>query len=179
MRHLPIFILLLGASSLGAMEAWRWTDKDGVVHFSDSPVPGAEKVELKSAPKPGSVAPPISRQPSSEDARPDTPFRYTSCSFTSPSPEEVFESVDTVAASIELAPGYRTGDRIEVTLNGQLVNEWPPTALGFLFTGLPRGNYQLAGRVMDGNGRTMCVLTGVTFNLHQPSLLTPGRAGQH
>ena len=175
MRYLTLCLLLLGASSLGAMEAWRWTDKDGVVHYSDQPMPGAEKVQLNAAPKPGSVAPPTSRPQDSEDSARNPPFRYTSCTVASPAQDEVFESVDSVGVSLQVLPGLRPGDRVEVRLNGQVVTDWPPSSTGYQLSGLARGNYQLSGRVLDADGHTMCTLTGSSFNVHQPSLLTPGR----
>ena len=39
-----------------AAETWRWKDANGVVHYSDRPVPGAERVSVV-APKPSSSPP--------------------------------------------------------------------------------------------------------------------------
>jgi hypothetical protein len=145
MRYLTTCLLLLGAGSLSAMEAWRWVDKDGIVHFSDQPTPGAEKVQLGSAPKPGSVAPTntdSSRQ--TEGSVRPAPFRYTGCNFSNPAQDEVFDGVDTVAVSIDLLPGLRQGDRIVATLNGQRVQDWPETSTAFIFMGLARGSTRSA-----------------------------------
>jgi hypothetical protein len=178
MRYLTFCLLLMGASSLGAMEAWRWVDKDGVVHFSDQPMPGAEKFQLNAAPKPGSVAPPASPRSSSSQAglNAEDAFHYNRCGVLGPSQDEMFQGSDTVKAALELLPNLRSGDRVEVTLNGQIVLDWPQSITSYQFNALPRGSYQLSGRVLAPDGRTLCTLPVVTFHVRQPSLLTPGRA---
>jgi hypothetical protein len=181
MRYLMTSLLLLWAITLAAADAWRWVDKDGVVHYSDRPIAGGEKVPLTAAPRTGSVAPPAYTRsgPDTEltaaqrKAR-DRAFQYTSCAFANPGEEQVFERVDTVSASIELRPAYRDGDRIEVTLNGQPLRNWPQSSTGFTLTELPRGSYTLAATVFGADGTRMCNATPVTFHLRQPSMLTPG-----
>ena len=48
MQNRPIFVFaaLLAASLALAEGAWKWTDDDGVVHYSDVPVEGAEPVNI-------------------------------------------------------------------------------------------------------------------------------------
>ena len=38
-------------------QAYRWVDEDGVVHFSDVPTEGAERIELPHSDRPRSTAP--------------------------------------------------------------------------------------------------------------------------
>ena len=47
METRPILILLgvLAATGVQA-DAYKWTDEDGVVHYSDRPHPGAQRVDL-------------------------------------------------------------------------------------------------------------------------------------
>ena len=177
MHYLAICLLLSWATTSGAMNAWRWVDKDGGVHFSDQPTPGADKDQIKAAPKPGSVVTPLRPSPSaseSEDPAPDANFQYTRCAVSGPSKDEVFQSVDAVTASFQLLPGYRAGDRIEALLNGQPVTTWPDTATRFSLTGLARGTYTLSFRVIGPDERTLCTAVPVEFHVQQPSMLTPG-----
>ena len=39
-----VALILLAGVALA--QAYRWVDKDGVVHYSDRPEPGAEEVQL-------------------------------------------------------------------------------------------------------------------------------------
>jgi hypothetical protein len=42
MRQIATFLLFGVALTAGAAEIWRWKDANGVVHYSDNPVPGAK-----------------------------------------------------------------------------------------------------------------------------------------
>ena len=46
-RAFMVFCLLCAAGTALA-QAYRWTDENGVVHFSDRPHPGAEQIQLPS-----------------------------------------------------------------------------------------------------------------------------------
>jgi Domain of unknown function (DUF4124) len=66
-RTLLILATLAGGASLAA-DVWRWTDGQGVVHYSDVPVPGAVRVKKTNAPAPsgssaGNVTPRASATP--------------------------------------------------------------------------------------------------------------------
>jgi hypothetical protein len=186
MRFLPTCLVLLAASPLGAMDVYRWVDKDGVVHFSDQPSPGAVKIPLKGAPKPGSVS--QTYTPANSNANVGEPegaqataaaaaarFRYTSCAISNPAQDETFNSTDAVGVGIDLLPGYRAGDRIQVQLNGQPVPDWPENSTSYLLTGLARGSYSLTVTVLGPDGSLMCAAAPIGFHVLQPSLLSPGR----
>ena len=174
MRYLTICLFLLGASSAGAMDVWRWVDKDGVVHFSDRPMPGAEKIQLNAAPKPGTATPNYTA-PAPRAAADAAPFRYTRCAITTPAQDDVFDYTEAIAAGIDLLPDYRDGDRIQATLNGERVKEWSESATSYAFAGLPRGSYSLVVTVLSADGQVLCMADAVGFHVRQPSLLTPGR----
>lgn len=170
MRYL-ILLTLTACSALGAAEMWRWVDSDGVVHFADRAVPGAEKFTLQSTQKPS--APAAGTAPPARTAVRPADFRYTSCAITSPGQDEVFNNVNAVIASIELLPGQRPGDRVLMNLNGRRVANWPEAALGFTLTELYRGTYSLSAQILDEAGKTMCTSAQVSFHIRQPSMLTP------
>ncbi len=172
MRTLPTFVMLLVAASLGAAEAYRWVDKDGVVHYSDKLVPGAEKIPLVSAPKPGSV--PQVYSPTAQAPRePDT--RLLTCKISSPAPEQTFGIEDTVPVLIETEPALAAGDQLTVTLNGARIEGWPTGGTSYQFAGLPRGAYTLLAVISAPDGRAKCTTAPLAFNVFQPSLLSPGR----
>jgi len=45
-RAILVLLGLLVMPFATAEEAYVWTDEDGVVHYSDRPVPGARRIEL-------------------------------------------------------------------------------------------------------------------------------------
>jgi hypothetical protein len=172
MRILTSILCLLLSGWVAAAETYRWVDKDGVVHYSDQPNPGAEKVPLNIAPAPGSVAP---RAAAPVQGQPAPPFVYAGCEFVSPNSDQVFFSVRSVSASLNVLPALQAGHRIVVNVNGVPLSSWPETSTGHLLQDLNRGSYTLQARVIDANGRTACTSKALSFHIRQPSLLSPGR----
>ena len=178
MRPLASFLLLGITLTAGATEIWRWKDADGVVHISDRPVPGAELVQITGGvsttsrpPQAAPAAPPIpntaARSPA--PARPVT-VAYTSCAVSSPVDDTVFQSVDTVAVSLQIEPALQGGHRIQVLLNNAPVADWPENQPSYTLTGLYRGSYTLSARIVDAGGRSYCNGAAVSFHVRQPTV---------
>jgi len=171
MRIPTSFLCLLASVQLFAADTYRWVDKDGVVHYSDQPSPGAQRIPLNNAPLPGSVAPPAPVRPNAE---PPKPFSYAGCELTSPNPDQIFNVTDAVSASLNVLPPLQIDHRVSVQLNGSRVTDWPPGSTSYLLQNLSRGSYTVVVVVTDAAGRTMCTSQPVTFHVRQPSMLTPG-----
>jgi hypothetical protein len=178
MRQVASFLLLGAALAASAADIWRWKDADGVVHYSDTPVPGAERVVVNRAePRPDDAAPasaaggPPRAEPDRAPAQPAV--RYTRCAVSQPPNDEAYFAVDSVSVSLAIEPYLQPRHRVEVLLNGTPYADWPAGALSYTFTGLYRGSYTLAVRVLDANGRTVCTGPVSNFHLRQPSILSP------
>jgi hypothetical protein len=176
MRY-PLFSLLLFvASASPAAQAWRWVDQNGVVHYSDQPHPGAEPVQVKPAPKPGSVAPRY--VPSSSDSETMRPTErvaaVTQCGITAPQPDQTFDSPEVVSMLLQVLPTLPPGLSVQATLNGQPL-PWPQRLFAYQWAEPDRGTHVLRVRIVDARQQTVCEATPVTFNVLRPSLLAPGR----
>ena len=174
MRRIASFLLLGVALAASAADIWRWRDADGVVHYSDTPVPGAELVKVGGSPPPADVAVPetaVAEAPAEAPARP--PVRYTRCAVTQPPNDESYFAVDSVSVSLAVEPYLQQGHRIEVLVNGAPNAEWPEAAVNHSLTGLFRGSYALTVRVVDANGRAVCSGPVSNFHIRQPSILSP------
>ena len=176
MRY-PLFSLLLFvASASPAAQAWRWVDQNGVVHYSDQPHPGAEPVQVKPAPKPGSVAPAyVPSFPDSETARPAARVAaVTQCRITAPRPDDTFDNPEAVSMLIQVQPSLPPELSVHATLNGEPL-PWPPHSFAYQWAEPARGAHVLRVRIVDSRQQTVCDATPVTFNVLRPSLLAPGR----
>jgi hypothetical protein len=176
MRRLASFLLLGVALAAGAAsEVWRWKDANGVVHYSDSPVPGAVRVQLDQAPSAGAAA----KAASAAKAPPPVPeppsVRYTRCAVTDPTPDQNFRLGETVSAALAIEPELQPGHRIQVNLNNAAYPDWPETATAQLLNGLVRGTYTLSMRVLGPNDRVLCTGPGIAFHVRQSSILSPAR----
>jgi hypothetical protein len=176
MRRLASFLLLGVALTAGAADIWRWKDAEGVVHYSDTPVAGAERIVVAGS------------QPSSESSRPAPApatitapgkapaaqtVRYTRCAITQPENDQVFFAINSVDASVAVEPYLQPGHRVQVLLNGSPYAKWPESATGATLTDLNRGSYTLAVRVVDANGRALCTGPVINFHVRQPSIYSP------
>lgn len=117
----PILLLasLLAPSAVFA-EAYRWVDEDGVVHYSDRPVEGAEEIVLPEAntttvrrferdePEP-------QPQPSSSE-----PVRYQNLAITSPTSEETLWNIGgQLNVQIQVTPALQSGHRMRLYFDGE------------------------------------------------------------
>ena len=139
-----------------------------------SPVPGAERLSVSPAPKPGSVAtpPPPPRAAAAPAAEPETPRIVPSqrCVLSEPSNDQVFFNVSTIGATLDLQPALQGDHRVQMLLNGRAVTEWPADAAQFMLVDMHRGSYTLTGRVIDSAGRALCTSPTINFHLRQATV---------
>jgi hypothetical protein len=171
-----ILLAALAATTSLAAVIYKWKDSNGVIHYSDQPVPGAEKIYTPASPAgqppaaPARIAPPGS-QP--QRAQKDGPLLgYTEFSIASPAPDQTFFGDEPIIASLTLNPGLNPNHVLTWHLNGtQLEDQGGVTQ--FALQHLDRGTYVIAATITDpGTGESRS--TGsVTFYVRQPSALSP------
>jgi hypothetical protein len=152
---------------------WRWKDADGVVHYSDRPVPGAERIDVRSSQRTTGEFTPEAPRPVATPEPPAT--RYTRCAVASPVNDQVFNAVRTVAVTLAIEPGLRSEHQLQVILNGSPFVGWPQDSMSHTLENMNRGSYTLSARVLDENGRALCTGPTINFHVRQPSILAPGR----
>jgi hypothetical protein len=177
-------VIAYAASGLAA-ETWKWKDANGVVHYSDRPVPGAERVDVV-PPKPSiSVSKPAAEPRAAGAANPDSnPVNqpaivpYTRCVITAPDNDETFNAINAVTVSMLLEPALQEGHRIEMQLNGNVVKDWPQDATSHTLTNLERGSYTVTPKVLDSFGGAVCSGPAINFYVRLPTVPQP-RAVPH
>ena len=176
MRHVAPVLLLGFALTAGAAEIWRWTDANGVVHYSDNPVPGAVRMSI-SAPRPSGSGPVGEPPPEVTPREPrQQPFAYVRCEVASPARDETFHRVQAVNIALDVEPALQSGHRIEVQVNGVRLADWPANAISYTIPEVFRGSHTVQVRVLDMDGAVLCTGQPLTFHLRQQSVLAPGRA---
>jgi hypothetical protein len=167
------FLAALSAFAVQAAVVYKWTDSDGVVHYSDQPVPGAQKITTDG----GSAAAAAStatnpQQP--QDPKPEPAgLGYTESTITSPTPEQTFFGDEAVSVRLTLEPGLKPNHTITWHLNGRELDDQPPTATQFTLPHLDRGTYAIAATVKDQETGESESTASVTFYVRQPSALSP------
>jgi hypothetical protein len=157
--HKRIFfavIAILAATAVMA-QAYRWVDENGIVHFSDRPEAGSERIELPSdnaRPRPvpaARAAAPRSNQASETVAA--APFRYDTLIISAPAAEETLWNIESVlTVSLDLRPGLQSGHQIRVYFDGEprMVR-----STSFQIEEVYRGVHNLQAEVVDETGQLM------------------------
>lgn len=173
--HPRILCFVLGAlAAFGASATvvYKWVDADGVVHYSDQAVPGAEKIYTSSAAKSGTVVP----LPGANQTAKKPPGRttgFTQLAITSPAADQTFFGDEVIGVNLALTPALSPGQIITWHLNGKQLADQPPDATSFVLPHLDRGAYAIAATITDQTTGESQSTPSVSFFVRQPSALSP------
>jgi hypothetical protein len=163
----------LAAFAAAAAVVYKWVDPDGVTHYSDQAVPGAEKITTSSSGKSGTVVP-LPGSPAPAVKKPAAPgLQFTQFAITSPAADQTFFGDEAVGVNLALAPGLKPNQVITWHLNGKPLTEQPPDATSFVLPVLERGAYAIAATVTDQATGESLSTGSVSFFVRQPSALSP------
>ena len=178
-RAIGSALLLLAGAWAAVVPAsttlYKWTDENGVVHYSDQPHQGAEKIQVAKAQS--YAAPPVARQGASSPP-PSTMVaghRYQRVQITSPVDGDVLlNTAGQVPVSIDVEPGLAAGHQIWLSLDGQRVDSLsgPEGTL----SGVDRGAHTLTLQIVDAAGAVVAQGDSVSFTVRQPSAIRPNQA---
>ena len=164
----------LAAFAGQAAVVYKWTDRDGVVHYSDQPVPGAEKIYTSTS-SAGTASP--------ARATPDIPapgvqragpvLGYTDFSIVSPQPDQTFFGDEVVTVSLSLSPELKQNHILTWHLNGRELEDQGSNATQFKLPHLDRNTYVLTAIITDPQTGDSRSTDSITFFVRQPSALSP------
>ncbi|HET7587396.1 MAG TPA: DUF4124 domain-containing protein [Gammaproteobacteria bacterium] len=165
-------IALIMLATLALTPAWaatlyKWTDKNGVVHYSDQPHEGAKPVDL-----PGlssfSTPRPQPRSANHDKAEPAQSFKQ----FTVRSPraeETVHADNGQVPVQVAINPPLQGNQKLVYTLDNQHVGTTASNSI--TLTNIDRGTHTLKVTVVNGSGETVASAPAVTFYVRHHSAL--------
>jgi hypothetical protein len=158
---IAVLAVLLGGAVMA--QAYRWVDEDGVVHFSDVPTEGAERIELPRTDRPRSPAPaPRRTAPSSavaavaetEAEEPAVVFKYESIEVVQPAPEETLWNIEGVLnVALRVTPALRSEDTVRVIFDGE--QRMTTNSSSFQVEEVWRGVHNIQVEIVDSTGRLM------------------------
>jgi len=168
MRRLHLTVLLLAAASMPAWSTtvYKWVDDAGIVHFSDTPRPGAVKLEIGS---PQTYAAPAATPSVGTASAAHIPAAVTNCTIDSPTSDQVFMDVNSVSGHATVS-ALKPGETATMTLDGAPVSDLG-TGGGFQLS-VERGTHTVALAVTGADGAVHCQ-SSVTFHVRQQSRIPP------
>lgn len=169
-----ILCAALATAATAFAQAYRWVDEDGVVHYSDRPQPGAERVELETAPGVEMRVPRRSATPREAAAEDDADAAsvYESLVVASPGAEETLWNIGGVLeVTLNLQPALRPGHQVRVYFDGEAR---PVSGTRFQLEEVYRGVHNIQAEVVDQNGNLMIRSQPNRFYVQQTSIVNPG-----
>ncbi len=157
MEKRATFILLgLLVASSALADAYKWTDEDGVVHFSDRPHPGAEIVRLDESRSRPQTARPTATSPAPDEEASGAvaePFSYTSLEVVAPAAEETLWNIEgTLNVSLALSPALQPNHEVRVYFDGVARTV---EGTSFQLEEVYRGVHNIQAEVLDEAGNLM------------------------
>ncbi len=168
-----VLLAALAAFAAQAAVVYKWTDSDGVVHYSDQPVPGAEKISTDGSSKAGTVIPQAAPAPSADPKKPLGTLGYSAFAITSPTPEQSFFGDQAITLRLSLQPNLLPGHTVTWHLDGGQIEDPGPTATEVTLPHLDRGTYAISATVTNAATGESRSTDSVTFYVHEPSELSP------
>lgn len=178
MRRLLTLVAILLVAAAQAATTYKWVDKNGVVHYSDRPAPGAEKVELHEA---QTFTPPRSAATTRTSTQraagaSGSQAQYEKLDLWKPENDEtVANSGNRIDVRVRLEPELQPGHAIWLYLDGKRVDGLPQAGESFTVDNVWRGTHTLHAIVADRGGQPMARSQTVTFHVQQSSLFSPQR----
>ncbi len=164
------------ASTAWASTVWKWVDEKGVTHYSDQPVPGATRIEVRA----GNVSDaPQEATPSSSDdstgAGAAAPVAsYTTFEIWRPENDQVIPNTGgQVNVELRIEPPLQPSHSLSLYLDGKLVQGFPRNSVSYAVGGVSRGTHNLAATVMDQQGKQLQETNTVVFTVRQESIANP------
>ena len=160
-----------------AAVVYKWTDPDGLVHYSDQPVPGAEKIFTSTSSTNGatSAAGRTGANAGASGPKKAAPpaLAYDRFAITSPVQEQTFFGDESIGVHLALEPGLKPEQTITWHLNGKELDDQGTAATQFTLPHLDRGTYAIAATITDQKSGSSLSTDSISFFVRQPSALSP------
>ncbi|HZF25045.1 MAG TPA: DUF4124 domain-containing protein [Steroidobacteraceae bacterium] len=166
--------VLLAASAFAT--TYKWVDKNGVTHYSDTPAPGAVVVDLQSAQTFEATTPAATTGGRTATGPAAEQAAYTKLDLWRPENEETFQNTGgEVTARLRIEPDLRRAHTIWLYLDGKRVDGLAGAGDSFTLRDVVRGTHTLVAVVTDPSGKQLISSQTVTFYMHQASVQSPIR----
>ena len=162
--------MLFASSSVLAATVWKWVDKDGGIHYSDQPGPGAVRVDLNAQTYDADEAKiPETNRPVKPQPRAAAAAVYERIEISNPVNEETISGTGgLVSVAVRVEPGVQPGHSLRLDLDGQRVSELNSAGSSFQLEDVPRGAHTLSASVVARDGSVVIQSAAITFFMLQP-----------
>lgn len=168
LRQLSIVFFSLVTCALHA-QVYKWTDSQGVVHFSDKPHAGAvsiDNIESQSY----SVPVPTELQETSSEVKQESKKKAIYSTVTIVQPHDqitIRNNQGYLVVTAETVPNLLPEHQVQVLLDGKPQGS-PQTSLMFQLNGIYRGSHTLAVQIINSNGKVIKTSPQIVIYMQRP-----------
>lgn len=161
-------ILFLAIASTASAQVYTWTDSSGIVHYSDQPHEGAEKVKLPEAQSYVPPSPDDKKEPNDYQLKENEGNVYTAINVISPQPNETIRNNDgSISISADIEPPLFIGDKAQLLFDGTLVGK-PQLNGAFSITGVDRGTHSIVVQIINASGEVVMSSPTIAVYMQRP-----------
>lgn len=161
------------ASFAASQTVWKWTDDNGVTHYSDRAVPGATRMEIRSSNRTDGPRPSYSQSAPPQQDQDEGPA-YRNFEIWKPAAGEAFINTGgVVPVNVRVDPTLQAGHDLHLYLDGRLVEGFPPSTTTYELTQVPRGTHSVVAVISDRRGKRIQESAAVSFVVRQESIANP------
>jgi hypothetical protein len=171
-RRLWIVLGLLTAVTAQSAVIYKWTDANGVVHYSDQPVPGAERIITAGKTSINTYSAQPGSNPNGQPAKPGNGPAAALITIASPQPEQNFFNDEAITVSLSQQT-LKPDQSVTWHLNGRELTDQSPSTAQFVLPNPGRGTFAIAATITNQTTGDVQTTPSVTFYVHEPSLLSP------
>src|SRR5262245_14534968 len=169
------------SSTAAATDVWKWVDEKGTTHYSDQPVAGATKIEVRT----GNVVETSSTggftsnsssssAATSSGADQTTVANYHNFEIWRPESDQVIINTGgQVNVEIRIEPTVQALHQLNLYLDGKIVTGFARNSLSYPLTNVARGSHQVTAVVTDQYGKTVQESAPIVFQVRQESAAQP------
>jgi hypothetical protein len=160
-----------------ATDVWKWVDEKGITHYSDQPVAGATKIEVRTGnvveTAPTNTFSGGSSSSTSSEQQPAV-TNYRNFEIWRPEPDQpIVNTGGQVNVEVRIEPSVQALHQLNLYLDGKLVSGFPRNSLSYALTAVPRGSHQVTAVITDQYGKTVQESAPVVFQVRQESIAQP------
>ena len=175
MNRCAVLLIFLSLVNTCVAQVYRWTDSNGVVHFSDRPHPGSQILNLPGSQPfstPTATPPADTASPAVES---DPEPEYTVVAITQPTQDATIRNNQGyVPIIINIEPELRAGDKLQILFDDKPIGA-PQTGKLFALNEIDRGTHTIAVQVIDKDGNVLNLSDTITFYMQRPRVgMVPG-----
>lgn len=186
MTRSTALLAMLLTSAIATAGVYKWVDKEGNIHYSDTAPPHGLATEVD-LPEPSRYKPrPIpsldteaqTGKTSTDADETDKPTSYPVVTIVKPENGGTVRSNEgIVAIEVQLEPALAKGHVMAFSLDGTAIPD-KVASTSFQITSVDRGTHSLTASVQDEQGKELGRSASVTFTLRKASLFERGDAAR-